>query len=69
MESGKFSLFEGGSIDKEFISTTDKPEESKYEKMISGAYQGPLALTVLKKPWQTIFFTGTYFGNYKSGYP
>ncbi len=49
MESGKFSLFEGGSIDKEFISTTDKPEESKYEKMISGAYQGPLALTVLKK--------------------
>ncbi len=49
IESGKFALFEGGLIDQEFAASTDKPEESKFEKKISGAYQGPLALAVLKK--------------------
>ncbi len=49
IESGKFARFEGGTIDREFIASTDKPEESKFEKKISGAYQGPLALAVLKK--------------------
>ncbi len=48
-ESGQFGLFGGGILDKEFIATTDKPSEGKFEKMVSGAYQGPLALTVLKR--------------------
>lgn len=49
MESGQFNLFRGGSLDHMFISTTDKPGEGRFEKMLSGAYQGPLALLVLKK--------------------
>lgn len=49
MESGQFDLFKGGLPDLEFMSTTDKPKEGRFEKMISGAYQGPLALMVLKK--------------------
>ncbi len=49
IESGKFARFKDGIIDREFTASTDKPEESKFEKKISGAYQGPLALAVLKK--------------------
>ena len=49
MESGQFNLFKGGTLDQEFIATTDKPGEGRFEKMISGAYQGPLALLVLKE--------------------
>ena len=48
-ESGQFNLFEGGILDLAFIATTDKPAEGRLEKMVSGAYQGPLALFVLKK--------------------
>ncbi len=49
IESGKFARFKDGIIDREFTASTDKPEESKFEKKISGAYQGPLALAVLKR--------------------
>ncbi|MEA1911384.1 MAG: hexokinase family protein, partial [Spirochaetota bacterium] len=49
MESGQFDLYKGGLLDMEFMTTTDKPKEGRFEKMISGAYQGPLALLVLKK--------------------
>jgi hexokinase len=48
-ESGRFSLFKGGTLDDEFSFTTDKPLEGKMEKMVSGAYQGPLAMFVLKR--------------------
>ena len=49
MESGQFNVYPGGILDSEFRASTDKPEEGVFEKMISGAYQGPLALMVLKK--------------------
>jgi len=49
MESGQFDLFKGGLLDLDFMATTDKPKEGRFEKMISGAYQGSLALLVLKK--------------------
>jgi len=49
MESGQFNLFKGGNIDTDFLLNTDKPEEGRFEKMISGAYQGALALIVLKQ--------------------
>ena len=49
IESGKFAAFTGGSVDQEFAASTAKPEESLFEKKISGAYQGALALAVLKK--------------------
>ena len=57
MESGQFDLFKGGLLDQEFMSTTDKPKEGRFEKMISGAYQGPLALLVLKKAAETGLFS------------
>ena len=48
-ESGQFGIFKGGILDEEFIAATDKPLQGRLEKMVSGAYQGPLALFVLKK--------------------
>ncbi len=57
MESGQFSLYRGGVLDKEFVLTTDKPDEGLFEKMISGAYQGSLALTVLKKAAEDRLFS------------
>lgn len=57
MESGQFDLFKGGSLDLDFISKTDKPKEGRFEKMISGAYQGPLALLVLKRAAEAGLFS------------
>jgi len=49
MESGQFNVYKGGILDSEFRAGTDKPNEGVFEKMISGAYQGPLTLQVIKK--------------------
>ncbi len=57
MESGQFSLYSGGTLDGKFRLTTAKPEEGVFEKMISGAYQGPLALTVLKRAAEDKLFS------------
>jgi hexokinase len=59
-ESGRFSLFEGGILDDEFSSSTDKPLEGKMEKMVSGAYQGPLALHVLNRAASDGLFSETF---------
>lgn len=47
-ESGnlKFSL---GDIDEAFLKGTDKPDHYHFEKMISGAYLGPLAFAIIKQ--------------------
>ncbi|MDA3941613.1 MAG: hexokinase [Spirochaetia bacterium] len=58
-ESGRFSLFKGGILDEEFAATTDKPLEGKMEKMVSGAYQGSLALHVLKRAANDGLFSDT----------
>jgi hexokinase len=58
-ESGRFGLFKGGILDKEFIDTTDKPLEGRFEKMVSGAYQGPLAILVLKRAADDGLFSDT----------
>ncbi len=60
MESGQFDLFKGGFLDLEFMSLTDKPKEGRFEKMISGAYQGPLALLVLKKAAEANLFSDDF---------
>lgn len=49
MESGGFSGFPGGEIDQAFFASTDKPELFHFEKMVSGAYLGPLALAAAKQ--------------------
>lgn len=59
-ESGRFSLFNGGILDEEFTATTDKPLEGKMEKMVSGAYQGPLALHVLKRAANDGLFSDSF---------
>lgn len=57
IESGKFASFTGGIVDQQFAASTDKPEESLFEKKISGAYQGSLALAVLKKAAEDKLFS------------
>lgn len=47
MESGGFSGFAQGRFDVEFDEASAYPHKQKFEKMVSGAYFGPLVLTVL----------------------
>lgn len=47
-ESGNFS-FAPSDIDKAFIAKTENPNYHLFEKVISGAYLGPLALDILKQ--------------------
>ncbi|MCF0238222.1 MAG: hexokinase [Sphaerochaetaceae bacterium] len=47
MESGSFNIGLG-KVDLQFVQTTKDPTSYTFEKMISGAYLGPLSLTVLK---------------------
>lgn len=49
VESGGYGLAPRGLIDETFDSTTFDPNSQKFEKMISGAYQGGLILEVIKK--------------------
>jgi len=44
METGGYAGFLGGEIDRDFFASTDKPDLFHFEKMISGAYLGPLCL-------------------------
>ncbi|NTV91523.1 MAG: hexokinase [Clostridiales bacterium] len=48
-ESGGYSEAPGGVLDKEFDAATIDPGYHKFEKMISGVYQGGLMLVLLKK--------------------
>ncbi len=47
-EAGCFD-FRLGDIDEEYQSTTKKPDDYRFEKMISGAYLGPKALMIMQK--------------------
>jgi hexokinase len=49
VESGGFSKAPQGKIDEQFDNKTKNPGTYKFEKMISGAYLGPLCLEVIKK--------------------
>ncbi len=60
IESGKSGLFKSGILDEEFFATTDKPLEGRFEKIVSGAYQGPLALMVLKKAAKDGLFSNSF---------
>ena len=43
-ESGSFGLSPAGTVDDSFNATTATPSKYRHEKMISGAYLGPLGL-------------------------
>ncbi|MBN2180960.1 MAG: hypothetical protein JW715_03525 [Sedimentisphaerales bacterium] len=49
IESGGFGKAPLGNIDIEFDKSTKNPGDHTFEKMISGAYLGPLALMTIRK--------------------
>lgn len=62
MESGGYDKVPRGRIDEEFDSTTLNPGDFKFEKTISGAYQGGLALAVIKKAAEEGLFSAGFAG-------
>jgi hexokinase len=57
IESGGFGKAPLGSIDIEFDKSTKNPGEHTFEKMISGAYLGPLSLLTTRKAAQENLFS------------
>ena len=57
MESGAFNKLPGGNIDENFDQTTKRPGFYRFEKMISGAYLGPLGSRVLEEAIEAGLFT------------
>lgn len=49
MESGGYDGFGGGEVDEEFDAGTKSPGMYRLEKMVSGAYLGPLGGTLLQR--------------------
>ncbi|MBN1523616.1 MAG: hypothetical protein JW904_03965 [Spirochaetales bacterium] len=56
-ETGAYNLFPRGNLDREFDAAMANPGLQLFEKMISGAYIGPLCATVLKKAAEQNMFT------------
>jgi hexokinase len=60
IESGGFGKAPLGTIDMEFDKSTKNPGDHTFEKMISGAYLGPLTLMTIRKAAQeNLFSTAT----------
>ncbi len=57
IESGGFGKGPLGDIDKEFDKSTKNPGDHTFEKMISGAYLGPLTLMTIYKAVQENLFS------------
>ncbi len=57
-ESGGFGLIKRGKIDVAFDKSTINPGDHKLEKMISGAYLGPLCLLTIHKACKDRLFSG-----------
>ncbi len=57
IESGGFSKGPLSDIDKEFDKSTKNPGDHTFEKMISGAYLGPLTLMTIRKAAQENLFS------------
>lgn len=49
VESGGMGMVHRGTLDAAYDDTTNNPGVHAFEKMISGAYLGPLTLTVMQK--------------------
>lgn len=60
IESGAYNKVPRGKIDVEFDSTTVNPGDFAFEKTLSGAYQGGLILTALKKAVQEGVFSAEF---------
>lgn len=55
-ESGNLT-FSLGDIDERFLNGTNNPEHYHFEKMISGAYLGPLAFEIIKQACEEGLFS------------
>ncbi len=59
VESGCLSL-KIGDIDQKFLESTKDPDKYTFEKMISGAYLGPLATMVIRQAVEEGLFSRTF---------
>lgn len=66
IESGSFAKAPRGSIDLDFDKSTLNAGLSTFEKMISGAYLGPLCLHTARVAGEGGLFSGTPAGNLKA---
>lgn len=57
LESGGFDKLERSAVDQAFDATTANPGDQVLEKLISGAYQGPMVLAYLRKANEAGVFT------------
>lgn len=57
IESGGFNKARRGKIDIDFDNSTNNPGQNIFEKMISGAYLGPLCLNLLRAASQEKLFS------------
>jgi hexokinase len=65
IESGAFAKAPMGNIDRQFDSSTINPDEHTFEKMISGAYLGPLLLTTIQQAAKEALFGAAACKNMK----
>lgn len=49
-----------GDIDRDFLASTNQPDNYKLEKMISGAYLGPLAYMVIRRAMSEGLFSNVF---------
>ncbi len=61
IESGGFGKAPMGTIDKQFDKSTNNPGEHTFEKMISGAYLGPLSLMTIQAAAKEKLFSDEIF--------
>ncbi|MCM8709971.1 hypothetical protein M2651_02890 [Clostridium sp. SYSU_GA19001] len=66
IESGGYGKAARGNIDAIFDKTTTDPGNQKFEKMISGAYQGGLILEVIRKAVDEGLFSSAFKENIKN---
>ena len=64
-EAGAYSGFPAGDLDDAYDSTLIDPGLDRFEKMVSGGYQGGLARTIMAAAAREGFLTGKAFENNK----
>lgn len=66
IESGGYNGAPRGVLDDELDAKTTDPGRQAFEKMISGAYQGPLLQTILDKAVAEGLFSTSFAASYKT---
>lgn len=66
IETGSYNKEPRGKLDIDFDNTTVNPGECTYEKTISGAYQGGLTLTVIRKAAEDGLFSPEFTTEFRN---